>query len=719
MSRDGELEAEPSSVHHAQITPEPELEPPVLSGETELFFGMQGDRLRRRARWAGVILLLSPLIPYETVDDVPQFSWQILSELPPAAVLAAFALSLAGAAIGAASIWAKRSVVLALVALTALAVAILVGTIGAGRAAWDVLPLPDSLTDRPLSLLLGMAMAGAGLNLGFKPHTRSIGRILLASAFVVLVAFYLWPTRGERPIGTLFGLLLLLPQLPGFRYVLGYGLILVVLCFPALVAVLCGVLALTPPSREPRLLSWAMTFGFPALLALFVFRSLLLHFGDSSLPGTVGSVAVLAALLGVGAASIERIGELASMRFDDPERGSGWSTRAVLLACAAGAVTWLAVAIVLALPPKKGVAWTLGPPSAERDRLFGELLPSWSRMRAHWDRSLRSGSSAEQLVELKAKEREIEQALAVVEPDVKLTVLRLLRQSRDLDLAGRRWFRLVSDVNEANRQAGYPYYVDPSFVIRSTRDGLDRRVALRTYRIDAVRPVLAGGQSFATLHVRRLAGSGGHERLLGFSRDVQPFALVVLDEIEPEVSEWQKLGTLSPPLCSSSALASPANLACGRALARVIDTGSLNGALVAVTERHELQHQIDGPHLPLAPVVRDALAGFAPPIRERVNRELSAYLAELATPAGPVELGLVAFYRMSLGRPGTFQHFIALLAVSLLADVPVKTLRSDAEALDAEFTRLFALDRAALTEHARRAYRRGFGVALADVTAAP
>jgi hypothetical protein len=711
----GEPEAAPASA-------EPEEAPP--SAERELFFGMAAERLRGRARWAAVLLLLAFVVPYELVDDRPLFVWEIVRELPLAAAIAAFAVSLAGLAILIFTWSTRRAGSLAVAVLASLAGVALVIRLGADRAAWDVLPLPESVTNRPLAAMLGLSLTGAGLGLAFKPHTRRAGRIVLAVAAVMILLFYVWPARGEAPITTLARLALVFPSLPSFRFMLGYGLVALVACYPGLVALLAAGAALRPPAREPRMLILLAVFGFPGLLLMFVFRSLLLTFGDSSLPATLGSVAVLVGFLGVVASAVEVLTEVLVLRGRELTDAPGWPIRRALsVAAAALAVIGLGEWI-LARPPEKGVDWKLAPATPAADALYGTALGKYNVARLRWDDRVRERSSASEMVDFKAAARELVDTARTVDAGVGSSFEALVRESRQLDLAGRRWYRLVGDTNEASRRAGLPYYVDPAVFMHRSEDGLRRRFGVYSYRIERVRAVRVGSQRFATLHVRRIGlARDGHQRL-GFSRDLQPFALVVLDEIEPFETELAEFAGNDPPSCGEAldAEAPEASRRCSEILRDVVRApGGLGPALVAMTERHELEHQIDGPHLPLSEAVLDGLASYSESAQDTVNRELSAYVAELTSAEGQPQLGLVHLLRFAWAPPRSSLHHVSLLAFEALADRELRLplLGMDRPRLAAAFVELSRLDAPTLRDRARTAWHRLYDTRLPEVHPEP
>ena len=189
--------------------------------EDLLFFNLSAERLRARVRWSGVVLASTVALPYEVYDGTPQWSWRILPELPLAAVIATLAPTLAGIAILILGATTKRATTLAIGVLVTLATAALAIKIGADAAAWDVLKLPSSFTERPTSAVLSMALAAAAANLTFKPHARKTARYLFAAAGASLLWYYLFPTRGEAPLVTVVRALSQIGELPNVRYQIG------------------------------------------------------------------------------------------------------------------------------------------------------------------------------------------------------------------------------------------------------------------------------------------------------------------------------------------------------------------------------------------------------------------------------------------------------------------------------------------------------------------
>jgi hypothetical protein len=223
------------------------------------------------------------------------------------------------------------------------------------------------------------------------------------------------------------------------------------------------------------------------------------------------------------------------------------------------------------------------------------------------------------------------------------------------------------------------------------------------------------GDRFATLVVEPMTGAGRVH--LGFSRDQDPFALVLRSEVE---SYAERIGKEGAPCHASPAAADRAGALarCDAVLAKLRQRlgADLKQAVFSMTERHELQHQIDGPHLPLSSAVSELLAGFADEAQDRANRELSAYIAEMATLDAPPQLTLVHLFPFGVLARGGAEHRVAVVLLETLSG---KKLRFGARDVDPEtFTSAFEEQASRpdddLREAARRAFREHFGVALAE-----
>jgi hypothetical protein len=195
---------------------------------------------------------------------------------------------------------------------------------------------------------------------------------------------------------------------------------------------------------------------------------------------------------------------------------------------------------------------------------------------------------------------------------------------------------------------------------------------------------------------------------------VQPFAVVVLDEIGAYRDELEQLAARDPPRCAAGPAESPtvgdALQACGATLARLAREGDLGAALLATTERHELQHQIDGPFMARSGWLEPRLLWEPAELRARIQRELSAYLAQMTAPGPAPRLTLLRLLRLALLARGSVEHRVALLAFEVLGE----PARGDSAAR--AYQRLGALDDATLRSRAASAWREVYGGELGVVS---
>ena len=675
-----------------------------------LTYDMSADRLRAACQVGGVALLASPLLPFEAVSNQPVFVWEILGELHPATALSALFPVCAGVVLLVASRFVRHPSMLARLTLLVLATWALVAKLGADAAAWDVAALPDSLNRRIELYVLSIALSGAALRLLAEPAARQASRIVAALSVVAGLCFGLWPGEGEAPLQTGLRVALALLELPDPRLVLGYGLILTIGVFPLLAAGTALTLALIGGGRHTALIAELATFGAPGLVFGLAMQRVLATFGDTSVVVTTAIALVLAALLALSARAIELVALWWTGLGASSDRESPPPARRFMVVAGGLALLTPLVVLVLSRPVSKGIAWRLGPRSEQADRVFGELMPKWALSRARWGLVARQAASAAELAEARAAGNDLLRASRELSPELGRAVSELLQGASDLDLAGRRWFRLIEGVNEASRSKGLPYYLDPGLRAGMHDGHVQRLFLVYPYRVEEVRAARADAVDYALLGVRRLGEArDGHERL-GFSRDHQPFALVVLDEVEPYATLLSTLALLEPPSCLEAVGLSPALGSCGSVLQRLSPSMQQVRRLV---ERHELQHQIDGPELTRSPAVLKALSGFDDDAIDEVNRELSAYLAELSTDRVSPKLALVHVMPFVTARSGSALRFVVQLELTALCPHRPAGTPHD---LQASFDELVSLPDDALRQRARAAYGELFDTELPDVT---
>ena len=687
--------------------------------ERVLFHGLAAQRLRSRAMWGGVVLLVAILMPYDVVGDVPQWIFGLLPELHPAAIVAAFAPTAAGLAILVARRTTKRASSLAVIVLAALVVMALCERIGADASAWETLHLPRSIEHRTVPVVLAMALAAAGANLSFKEHTRKASRALLGVAATMVVAFYTWPTHGESPLGAVWRLLRGVPDAPG-RFALGLVVVALFLLFPLFAVFGAGMHARFPSKRERSIAALIAELGLPILLLLFVYRSLLLGSAGAGVLVTLATAAFLAAILALVSASIELLADEVFGDDAELEIPTGMPRKRAAIVAGGVSLALVVAQIVLARPPKKGVEWALHDPTPAQEKLYTEGLPAWNDARRAWGEKIANASSAEEMVALKAADHALVEMSKDLDPRLRDAVGELSREGDEVDVAGRKFARLVTNVNEAARLAGVPFYLDPTVQIGETQDGIVRTFRITSYRIETVHAFRVDGADFATLQVRTLGGFGGHGGALGFSRDVQPFALVVLDEIDAEVDAWKRTLEEGEPSCVEGygTFGDPALERCAALLGELAEQGDVKQAQIVMTERHELQHQIDGPHLAISPFVDRHMMGYNDDAIWRTNRELSAYLAEM-TSAAPPHFGLVHMLPFALLSTGGAEHHVALVMLYAMTsrDVPHATKSIDLDDVHRAFDELASLSADDLRARASATWKKAFGDPLPTVTA--
>ncbi len=642
----------------------------------ELFFRLSEDKLRGRTLWVGAALCLSLLMPYEIIEDQPQFLWQLFGELPPSGIVAALAYTLAGLTIVALGRLTLPSGTLALAVLTALVAAFVVRRAGSDASTWGTLPLPESVVSGSALALLSLSCVGGASSLSGDDRMRAARRSLAGAGIVLALAFYLLPRHGEAPWRPLWQHLRMAGGLEDARLRLGAITLTVVEMWPGVVAV-AGWFYVQKQRTGRRVFPLLAVLGFPLVWSMLAFARVARHNPGSALFTALGSGCELVAVVVVASAAFEILAQI-------PVCAEAWSERdrrawrMTARGCALVFTLLSGTALWLARPPAKGVRWELGTSTAAGDTLFGKHVLAWSRARWTWDQTVRQASGARALVTMRERGTRAVHAAGEVDPHLARALEQMMEVGQDLGASSRRWYRTVARVNEASREARLPYYLDPETRIRKTKDGLRRRFGLDAFRIVRARRFDVDGEVYATLHVRSLATRIASHRfgLLGLSRDVQPFALVAVDANAHHHDQLVAMGGdgESTARCGRAfeAEADAALERCGERLRAWLEDPAVVEQLASQVERHELQHQIDGPILPLAGEVRDALAGFTKRARARVNRELSAYLAQLTAAETPPGLGLVMPLRFALLDQRGLYHRAAVLLFEVLGSTRVR-----------------------------------------------
>ncbi|MEM9693330.1 MAG: hypothetical protein AAGA56_12350, partial [Myxococcota bacterium] len=370
--------------------------------------------------------------------------------------------------------------------------------------------------------------------------------------------------------------------------------------------------------------------------------------------------------------------------------------RRFLAVTTAVALSVAAIQAGLARPPDKGVYWPLTQDVPAR------LLPLYKTLalRAHGPRSARRDMT------------DLPPRLAPAITDLDAVI-------GDPNATSRDWYRAVADVNAVHRELGLPVYLDPRIELQLSPEGVRRRVEIAPYRVARAPRYRGGNGDYTALRLRGLTETQAASHrfgLLGFSRDQQPYALIVLEAVDAYALDLARWGSATPPRCGTAYEpdADRALRRCGSMLAALADASWSELALREV-ERHEIQHQIDGPNLPLAlPLVFDAGTEEQ---RHRISRELSAYFAQLMVSELPrVALTVPLRFAALGGRTEVYHEAAVLMFEALGTSASVRTTDGiDAAALADTYDELVSISDAELRARSRAAYQRMFRRELAEV----
>jgi hypothetical protein len=672
------------------------------------------EKLRALARWAGAGLLLSCLFPHGVFEGRPMWLWQLAPELAPAHLAAALATPLVGLWVLACS-RASRSA-------RGLATSLAAGLVALPLVTWSSAPWDDDgatfgFLHRSAPFALSAALTVAALCPAASALTAGRRRALVVAAIVIATLGYAWPFADEPALATLVRsvrLVLARPSVGAASGVLWVGTL-------SLLPLLAPLFALgevrSPPPRAPVPL--IASLSLPTLMAPWALRALgEQHGGSGEVYAGLGEALSLVALgsllslslcvlvgrpslplpLGDLPTPLASVAPLAMTRVRHGVRALALLAPAAIALLVPAALASLAPASPPLTPAPPATAPAAPSPAAER--LFAEVLPAWNDARRRVDLDGAPASLG--------RPDEVVDAASALGSDMGRAVGDLAAAAGSPGLTLRRWGRLTSGVNAAARAAGLPYRVDPTQGVASP-DRSKIWFRLDTFRIERASQVPTWSGPVEALHLRALTPRRGVLSVLGLSRDGEPAALVLLDVVADQASELERLGRRPSPRCAGLHGDEPpavaeAHARCGAILARLAADGPLEALLLSAVERHEAEHQLDGPRLPIAPLVARRMPLHEPSTVAEVNRELSAYLAELTASGAAPSLSLARLFRFASSRRHATERQVARLALEALSGLDA----SSPTAAAAAFTALAPLDPGALRLRADAAWRAQF-----------
>jgi hypothetical protein len=652
--------------------------------------GLESALFRVRLRWIGAILLIVSLTPRAEAGSSLGFFWQ--GELglgtAPTLVFAGLALALLAAAF-----WRFRPERLAALSLVALAggYLVLASSTLAAQHAGTSLPSPRVSLG---AVAIGLAVAGISVA---EPGLHARARGLLVAAAGVALLHYVWSWLSGGPLAELAVLVRALRSSGSVGNRLGACLLLTLALCPSLLVAIAFAHARHRRRGAAASFSALLCFyGTPMILEPLVSRSLARQDGDlSTLAGSTADLISTGAIFVLTASAASFLARFAAT---PPVRA--WATRRIGLACTG--LILLSTAPWAFARERRG-PWLLGRASAAADRFFGVELTEWNdagaaRVRLSGARFAPTRDPRELSANASAIDRGLGKSVAV-----------LLELSARRELGFAAFARGVSDVNRASRRARLPYYLDPTELLVR---GPERWLRIDSYGIERVTRFRSDDHEIDVIVVHSLTPRGAHGDLLGLSRDTESEALVFADATARYARELDEMVLGDPPRCSKARSGDPlleaALRRCGELLHGDAAAARTSGILLSTVARHELQHQLDRGDPPVARTLarRSRERGLGVP--PKINRELSAYLAEFDAAKGSAHVSLARLLRLAVIDHSRVDGAAARIALEVMAG------GADGEArTESAFLSLSALDDESLRARAVAAWQAEFGRALA------
>jgi len=302
--------------------------------------------------------------------------------------------------------------------------------------------------------------------------------------------------------------------------------------------------------------------------------------------------------------------------------------------------------------PPPNLEWKFTTPSAQDKKIFSDLFPSYVIARNDQDHYLAKGQQKPHIEErVRTRSNALIDAARALDPELSERILSFVRLSENPDFSGRLWMKQLRKINERIREIGLPYYVQGNYMQMSKSSEMRRIFFVKTFYVERLRRFTVDGQEVASIHLRSLDRVRFKGRWLGLVRGDMPFALIMLDQIEKHsralFNALNETASCNTELSYLTVEAIDIDAKCGSEILNQMRKMNLDvdnrpeeafqailERNVLVTERHELQHLVDGDDLESPLALYELIPAASDDQVSLAMMELSAQTCELATDDG-------------------------------------------------------------------------------------
>ena len=331
--------------------------------------------------------------------------------------------------------------------------------------------------------------------------------------------------------------------------------------------------------------------------------------------------------------------------------------------------------------PQPDLTWDLREATEEENRFFSWQLPRYvyhhSRRNALLAAEVGEDRLSDSLTEesLKLEQEEVLEAASELSPELKTEVLELIDALDSVDVAGRRWYAAIRPINERIREEGLPFFLKGTYS-EFVPEGEKKRVRmyfLGSYRVKDIQHYSFDGRRYGAIHATKDSLFYEAGLPLGYVHPDEPFALIMVDEVEDHVralvASVADEGSCGLSHISAHSIdAIDLDLLCGNIMSAAFSTEgilvgesqeeAINELLkreIHATEVHEIQHQIDGNTIEIPGELFRLIPIASDRQLSRSAYEISAYLTQLSLGDELTTASTLASLSTHLMTPGQVQ----------------------------------------------------------------